>query len=557
MNQEKSIDELISSYVHGGCSRRTFMARAAALGLSLSAANILLAESVPAALAAPELKPVRGGTFRFGYDMVWSRMDPVNTNHYDPPFQEIYETIVTADPRRRVVPMIAEAWTQSKDGKTLTFKIRKGLKFHDGRPCNAHAIVEFFKVIRNKNSGNPNYGFYSPLDSVTARGNTVVFKFAHPYYDFAFVINNGYAAIPDIKLRNQLGAQYGTKAAAGTGPFELTSFTPGGDVTVKRWNKYPGSIVPFFSNKGKAHLDGIVYSSLVQPATRTAAIQSGNVDAIRQPAFQDVATLKKNKSLRVISYTYPSLYFMGLNFQMPHLGFHDVRVRQAISHAIDRNAIVKHLFFGQATAGHGLLSKGTLFYSKEVEKYNNYSLAKSRSLLNAAGWKLVNGVRSKNGQQLSFTMVTFNDPIYQELGQAIQSMLGQLGIQMHVQYLVADNFYSKVIGGHSEAYLAFYDWPNPFDIAILFTSTATRGSPNWQNASIPALDKEYKAWQSARNPKQLQQASAKAQLIAAKELPFIPVVTPHAIWVLSKKVHGFAAYPYNLWFFANDIWLSK
>src|SRR5215831_20079204 len=138
-----TIDKLVESYVTGGVSRRGFMRGALALGLSMSAIGELLAacsnQTQPGQTSGT---PKRGGTLREGYDLDFSRMDPINTTWYDPGFFALYDALVTSDPQGNFVSQLAEKWSFSPDGKTATFTIRSGLKFHSGRPLTAAAIKE-------------------------------------------------------------------------------------------------------------------------------------------------------------------------------------------------------------------------------------------------------------------------------------------------------------------------------------------------------------------------------------------------------------------------------
>ena len=115
-------------------------------------------------------------------------------------------------------------------------------------------------------------------------------------------------------------------------------------MSVKRWDAYPGSGTPFFKNKGKAYLDGINWKYIQEAASRALAIENGELDALHGPAPQDIDRLKKNGNLTVTQLGEESVWFMGLNFT--RLEFGDVRVRQAVSHALDRKTIVDKLVFG-------------------------------------------------------------------------------------------------------------------------------------------------------------------------------------------------------------------
>ena len=174
------------------------------------------------------------------------------------------------------------------------------------------------------------------------------------------------AASSTWPTRAKLGNDYGKKVIDGTGPFQFVEWVPGDHVTVKRWDAYPGSMTPFFKNKGKAYLDGIRWRFIQEAASRALAIENGELDALHGPAPQDIDRLKKNGNLTVTQLGEESVWFIGLNFDQ--LEFGDVRVRQAVSHALDRNAIVEKLVFGYGTTAFGPLPTSDPTYYKAVDE---------------------------------------------------------------------------------------------------------------------------------------------------------------------------------------------
>src|SRR4051812_48744396 len=212
MNMElpDPIHSLIDDYQSARLSRREVMKRGGALGLSVSAIAALLmkagsASAAPASTARPTAvrfqdTPKVGGTLREGYDLDFSRMDPVNTTWYDPGFYALYHSIVNKDPQGRIVPDIAKSWSVSPDGLTVTFRIRGGLKFHSGRALDAQAIKEVYDAIANPKTGSPLRSLWVPAVKETLAPNptTVVLKLAHPYYDVFNVVQTGYWAIENM-----------------------------------------------------------------------------------------------------------------------------------------------------------------------------------------------------------------------------------------------------------------------------------------------------------------------------------------------------------------------
>jgi peptide/nickel transport system substrate-binding protein len=178
------VEQLVEEYRGGSVTRREFVQRGAALGLAMPVLTGLLAEAAEAAGKAIDRSlPKAGGTLKEGYDLDFSRMDPVNTTWYDPGFYALYQSIVNKDSKGRIVPDIAKSWKFSRDGKTVTFKLRSGLKFHSGRPLDAHAIKEVYDAIADPKTGSPLRSLWVPHIKQTLAPNptTIVLKLSHPY----------------------------------------------------------------------------------------------------------------------------------------------------------------------------------------------------------------------------------------------------------------------------------------------------------------------------------------------------------------------------------------
>lgn len=562
MAQEaSSLDTLVDEYAARRIDRREFFRRAGALGLSAAAASALIARvgEARAAEAGSSQRPRPGGVLREGYDRDVNRPDPVNTPWWDPSlYPVLHETLLATDSKNRFVPLLAEGWRVTDGGRVWTFRLRKGLRFQSGRPCDAAAVVEAMNMFRNPRLG-VNAGFWAPVKSVRAVGKYEVrVTMSHPYADFPFILNNGYSAIFNKRARDKLGDKYGVAGTDGTGPFRLREFVPGSHVLVERWDGYAGNRLPFLKNKGKPYLDGIRWVVLPEPATRAKEIEAGNLDTLRGPAPQDVDRLKRNKNLVVIEHQEPSLYILGLNFKRTELGFDDVRVRQAVSHAIDREGIAKTVFFGKAVPAHTLVPSAWPFYEPSVKRLVTYDPRKAAALLEAAGWTMgAGGVRRKGGKKLSFKIIVEADKTEQLVAQAVQEMLRKVGVDMRFTAYGAD-FFAKFTAGPT-GYMFKNLWTNMFDASLLFASSkyAVPACCNASFARVPDLDRAFDEWQRAATVAQLRRAAKRAQLIFSRELPFIPIITPLVAWVHSRKVHGWSPLESNLYPFYNDVWLES
>lgn len=554
MDHRDTLENLLRDYRAARLSRRDVLKRATALGLSVPLVSAMLMRSAP---ARAQGQPKTGGTLREGYDLDFSRMDPINTNWYDPGFYALYEHIITLDPNGKYVPQLAESWNVSPDGLKVTFKIRSGLKFHSGDVLDAKAIKAVYDTIKDPKSGSPLATLFTPVSSIDAPDETtLVLNMANPYYDVFNVVSTGYWAIVNTATRAKLGTDYGKQVIDGSGPFTFVEWVPGDHVSVKRWENYPGSIVPYFQNKGKAYLDGIRWNAILEAAQRATQIENSEIDTLHAPAFQDVARLAGNPDLNVVRLKEWSGYILVLNHQHTEFDFQDLRMRQAISGAINRKAIAQALLFGEGEPLYGPITSADRYYTKDVEQFNQFNLDQSKATVAQLGWTPnADGVLTKNGKTLEFNLIIQAESFNQQLGQVLQDQLKQLGAKVNVQSLDRGTYFSQLSAG-PQAAIFFYLWPVPIDVVTLFVSTATIPSPNWAHASIPEVDAAIKAWQTAGTEDALKAAGAQFQLAVAKNLPIIPIVNRNNIWVNRKNVHGYLPHQWNLYPYYNDVWLS-
>jgi peptide/nickel transport system substrate-binding protein len=558
VESQPAVQGLVAQYVEGGLSRRQFVKGALALGLGMTTIGSLLA-ACSSGTSGGSTTPKTGGTLKEGYDLDFSRLDPINTNWYDPAFYAVYESLVTNDPQGNYVPQIASSWTVASDGLSVTFKIRSGLKFHSGATLDATAIKAVYDGIADPKNGSPLGSVWAPVASTDAPDpTTLVIKLKHPYFDLFNIVKTGYWDIVNMAFRAQLGDKYGQQGVDGSGPFQLVDWVPGSHTSVKRWEKYPGSGTPSIQNKGKPYLDGINWITILDAPQRAIQIQNGEIDTLRGPAFQDISRLQADKNLTVTQLKEWSGYFMTTNFGRTDLGFNDVNVRQALSHAIDRAGIVKALLFGHGTPLYGPITTADKSYTKDVEQFNQFDTNKAKSLLAAAGWKAgSDGILTKNGVRFAFEMIIQAESFNQQLGSAIQAQMKAIGVDLKVTSLDRGTFFNRAFA-LPDSLMFFYLWPVPIDVVTLFVNSANANGkgPNWSNAVIPQMDQAVAAWQSAANEAQLIAAGKKFQLVVAEQLPFVPIVNRDAFWVNRPNVHGWHPDQWNLYPYYNDVWIG-
>ena len=467
--KQHPLEEIIDDYLHARVSRRGFLKRAGALGIgALTAGSILAAcggESTDGASPVATTEPVSGGTFREGYDRDFSPLDPVYSNWDDPGMNAVYEAVAIRDPQGTLVPMLCDSFESTATG--WTFQLRDGLKFHSGAALTAAAVVDAYNAFRDPQVGQ-NAVFWTPIKSVKADGQTMTCATDGPYQAFQETVCVETSYILNLKARAEAGEDYGSKVVDGSGPFTLETFTPGQRVVVKRWEEYPGSVTPFFANKGKAYLDGIEWVPILEASQRAAELETGNVDAVKNPPAQDIEGLKSNPDLVVQEFQELSNFFLWLNLGRKDSGSmtcESVRPSRTPSTGRRSSTRCSSATAWRPTVRCRLSRSGT---TRRSSAFNQFDTAKAEALLDEAGWtKGSDGIRAKGGNRLSFKCMNITDTIENQVMQALSQMLQKVGVEMTVSSLSAAAYWPK-ISNEATAFALKGLWSSMIDLTQYF-----------------------------------------------------------------------------------------
>jgi len=371
--------------------------------------------AVAAALAAPG-KSTQSDTLVFG-----ASSDPVVL---DPAFisdgesfrvtQQIYETLVAQAPgTTRLVPGLATSWRQSPDARVWTFNLRRGVTFHDGTPFNAEAVCANFDRWYNfkgpQQSSAASYyynvvftGFATPASSrakalyrdCRAQGQyTAVIRLKRTFGPFLGAMTLGPFAIASPTAMRENGAdqgrvtadgvyqptgRFGTPngVAVGTGPFKFDSWRVGDRLTLVRNDDYWGR---------KAFLSRLIIRPIADNAARLQALQTGEIQGYDNVEPQDIATIKRSNSLKVVDRPPFNVGYVTINQKVKP--FDNLLVRQAVAHGLDRAAVVRSFYAGRGVVAHEFMHPTVFGYSNSVPRYP-YNPERAKQLLQRAGQTL-------------------------------------------------------------------------------------------------------------------------------------------------------------------------
>jgi peptide/nickel transport system substrate-binding protein len=500
----------------------------------------------------PQAAPV----LREAFEYEFSPLDPVGGAHIDPPSNAVYENVIVKGTDMKPAPALATCWAQGKDKLEWRFNLRKNLRFHSGAACDAPAVFAALHRARIRDAHTPQRHYWDPIDSVRAEGDeTVVIRTLYPTTRVLSLLWGTHTSIFNEALRDQdKPFTYGFTVADGTGPFRLVSLSSDRVVT-EAAPTYSGSPTPFLRYSGaKVPLAGVEWLAVLSAEERLRLLDRGEVDCLHAPPFGDIDAVSRDPRFRVLTSKQSSNVYFALDWARHELGFDDLRVRRAMSLAIDRSAIIAAVAAGRGWATYGPLPPGSEYYQPEIDAQGRCDFDAAAGLLDEAGWRFgERGLRWKDGRPLSFGCLVQRDDVLEGTANEIARQLRPLGVEMTIEAVKPFLPYYTRLRQGAESFVSKWLWEDPVDALIGFTSTAGQTRINWQHASIAKLDAAFDAWCRADNDIGLAAAARTVQEVIAAELPLIPLFTPHDYWVHRAEVAGWRPVPGNLYPFYQDV----
>lgn len=331
--------------------------------------------------------------------------------------KSFYQGLYGFDKSLKMVPVLADSHTVSKDGLVYTFKLKSGVKFHDGTPFNADAVKVNFDRVTNPENKLKRYTLYKNIAKTEAiDATTVRVTLKEPFSPFI----NTLAHPSGVMISPAALAKYGSKGIAqnpvGTGPFKFVEWKSTDYLKVAKFDGY--------WKKGYPKIDSITWRPVVDNNTRAAMMQTNEAHFAFPMPPEAVDTLSKKASLEVTKA--PSIIHRYISMNTTQKPFDNPKVREAINYAINKDALVKVAFSGYAIPAQGVLPQG-VEYATKLGPWP-YNPAKARELLKEAGYP--NGFESTLWSAYNYTTA-------QKVIQFVQQQLAQVGIKVQVRALEA------------------------------------------------------------------------------------------------------------------------
>ena len=419
MTQRKRLKKFLESH---RISRRDFMVQATAAGVAAAAASSMF----DAAMAAA---PKKGGHYRQGLTGGSSSdtLDPaqiLDSYMINVSFGQLRNNLTEISPSGELIGELAESWSPSADAATWTFKLRKGVEFHNGKSLDANDVVASFNHHRGEDTKSAAKGIVSPIESIRADGkDTVVMALKGGNADFPFLVSDYHLGICPANSDGSIDWQSGV----GTGGYSLESFEPGVNTVVKR--------NPNYWKDGRAFFDSVENLFIADATARTNAVKTGEIESMSNLDLKTVHLLKRDKNLKIFATNGNKHATLPMLTDIPP--FDNNHLRLALKFAVNREEMLQKIVKGQGEVGNDSPVGPANIYRATPEEMpqRKYDPDKARFHLKKAGMENVK-------LQIHLADTAFEGAV--DAGQLYAESAKAAGITLEVVREPNDGYWSNV-----------------------------------------------------------------------------------------------------------------
>lgn len=454
----------------------------------------------------------------------------------------IYNGLVKYDKDMNIVGDLAESWDISDDGLVITFHLRKGVKWHDGKPFTAKDVLYTYQVT------------VDPKTPTAYAGDFLKVKKAEVLDDYTFRVTYDKPFAPSliswssaILPRHLLEGQDITKSSlarhpVGTGPYLFKEWLAGQKIVLV-------SNADYF--EGRPYVDGHVTRIIPDMATMFLELRARNIDMMGLTPLQYTRQTENNLFRQSFDkYRYLAFAYTYLGYNLKHPFFADKRVRQAISYAINKEEIISGVLLGLGKPATGPYKPGTWAYNENVKTYS-YNPQKARELLRAAGWTKTNndGFLEKDGRPFTFELITNQgNETRQKCAEIIQRQLKEVGIDVKIRILEWAAFINDFINKRRfEAVILGWTIPLDPDAYDVWHSSKTAPEElNFISYKNPEVDALLEKARSTFDQKLRKKYYDRFQEILVEDQPYTFLYVPDELVIISKRFRGIEPAPIGL-----------
>ncbi|MEK4484428.1 glutathione ABC transporter substrate-binding protein [Psychrobacillus sp. FSL H8-0484] len=432
---------------------------------------------------------------------------------------KVYETLLAFDKDRNFVPLLATEWKQVDD-LTWDFTLREGVKFHDGTPFNGEAVKATFDRLLDPATGSPQKDKLGMISEVVVVDDThITIKLSTPYAPLLSILASNEGSILSPKMIQETPDELATHPV-GTGPFVFDSWKSGQAITLNKNNDYWGE---------KAKVDSVVFKVVPEDATRLAMIESGEAHISDQVPVTEIERIENSDKMSLFRTDGLAVEYLGFNTTVAP--FDNVKVRQAISYAIEREAIISGVYNNVGTLANVAMSPQVFGYSADVKAYP-YDVNKAKELLQEAGFD--KGIKVK--------LLTSDRKERINMAEVIQSQLKGIGVDVEIQVMEYGSYIQQI--ENSEHQMLIGGWGNAtgdgdYNQYNLFHSASVGAPGNHFYYQNPVVDNLIEQARVETEPRKREEIYKEAMQIEMDDAVYVPIRNYELLAVYSNNVDNF------------------
>jgi peptide/nickel transport system substrate-binding protein len=433
----------------------------------------------------------------------------------------------------RFYPGLATSYSVSDDGKAFTFQLRKGVTFHDGTSFDATAVKYTFDRIANPATKSiSSLAVLGPYQETKVLGQyaaQVIFKAPNAGF-LDNVASPLLAVVPSSAAK--AGANFARKPV-GSGPFRFVSWTADLDIVLERNPDYTwGPSVAGLG--GPAQPAKLVFRILTDPATQVSALETGAISIAQDLETVQVQSLTGSGQYKKDVVTTAGMPY-GFMMNVKKAPTDEVKVRQAVEYAVNRDEVIRTLFNGLYGPANSLITPPTFGWNSR--QFFDYDPDKAKSLLDEAGWK-GSGTRSRSGTSLSLSWLLSEGFGFTDAAQLIASQLQDVGIHSSISQEASPGVFANIEKGVMNVSSIFDYAADPYVLGELFGCAEVGVGPNYGHYCNPAVDKQIALANATPDNATRLKIYQSVQTVIMNAAVFIPIYNLANVYVYPEKLSG-------------------
>ncbi|HOK10383.1 MAG TPA: peptide-binding protein [Candidatus Hydrogenedens sp.] len=469
----------------------------------------------------------------------------------------IFDSLLDRNPQTlELIPRVAHHWDVSEDHLSYTFYLRQDVCFSDGHPLSAKDVKFTFDKLMDPTTDAPHLkNYYMDVESCEVLDNyTVRYHCKKPYYQHAVMLGLLEILPEHIYGKGDFNNHPNNRKPIGSGPYILAEWQTGLQLVLSRNPNY------WRKDEGQPYFDRIIYQIILDDNSAFLKLRRNDLDymAIRPEDWMRRAQSETfQKQFNIFMYPRPAYNYIGWNLRREV--FKEKTVRHALTLLLNREQIIKRLYYGMAEPINTPFMPGTPEYHNGVRPWT-YNPEEAKKLLDASDWIDHNGdsIRDKNGTDLAFEIMTTNsNPIAEKILTVYQEDLSRAGIRMQIRQMEWASLLERVDSRNFDAVLMGWQMPpDPDPYQVWHSSQAEKGS-NYVGFINEEADQLIEQARVCFDRDKRIQLYRRFQEIVNDEQPYTFLMAPKAIIAVDKRVHGIRIYPFGVyereWFVPQNL----